>query len=272
MENDSIYVIGDVHGCLPSLVELMERLEKDVPLVFCGDIVNRGPFSLETLRFVKSLGDRARVLLGNHDLHLLATAAGHGRRDRRDTLDEILEAPDCGELVDYLRNQHLLIAFKGFTLVHAGIDPAWTLEEAVSLAREAESLLRSEGWRDALSDMYGKDLWRPDLSGHARLRAILNGLTRIRYVTREGVPQYRAKLSPKDTDPELVPWFDAPQRKTRGTVVVAGHWSTLGLCQREDFIGIDTGCIWGGELTAVRLPERRFVQVKAPAYQDPLRF
>ncbi len=272
MNQDYLYAVGDVHGCLPNLKELFEKLDRDIPVVFVGDIVNRGPFSLETLRFVKSLGARARVLLGNHDLHLLCAAAGAAKMSPKDTIQEVLDAPDAGELIDYLRGQSLLIRFREFTLVHAAIDLAWDLNKAQTLAREVETKLRSPDWKYWLSDMYGKDLWDESLTGLARLRAVLNGFTRIRYVKADGTPDYRAKLAPEVTDPSLIPWFMSPKRKTRDTVVVAGHWSTLGLKMTDDFIGIDTGCLWGGALTAVRLPDRKVISVKSSGYQDPTKF
>ena len=272
MDTNSLYAVGDVHGCYDTLLELIDKLRPDFPVIFMGDLVNRGPKSLEVLRFVKGFPRRAGVLLGNHDLHLLALAAGAGRNDPRDTLAPILEAPDAGELIDFLRHQKLLISWKNFTFVHAGIDPAWDLKKAKALAREAEACLSGPGWKYWLSDMYGKDLWKDSLTGIPRLRAILNGFTRIRFVRPDGTPDYKAKLSPSKTGGGLVPWFASPQRKTRDTTVVCGHWSTLGLRLEKDFIGIDTGCLWGGALTAIELPSREVVSVRSPGYQDPLRF
>ena len=240
----NVTVIGDVHGCLPSLSQLLEKIPEDSPLIFIGDLINRGPASLETLRLVHSMGKRATLILGNHEMHLLATAAGAGKPNRRDTIDEILAAPDAEELIDWIRHQYLLYDWKDYTFVHAAIDPAW-------------------------SEMYGKDLWDNDLTGPARMRAILNGFTRIRFVDKKGIPDYKAKDSPGNTPKHLMPWFEYSHRKTKDDNIVFGHWSTLGLVIQEHLIALDTGCVWGGALTAVMLPQRQVIQVKAPQYCNP---
>lgn len=267
---DKVTVIGDVHGCLPTLEKLLNRIDKDMPLIFIGDIINRGPQSLETLRLIRSLGKQARVILGNHDMHFLATAAGNGKANRRDTIAEIFKAPDAQELIDWMRHQRLMYRWKEYTFVHAAIDPAWSIKEADELAGEVHDILRSKHWKDALKEMYGKDLWDPKLKGSARMRAILNGFTRIRFVDKKGVPDYKAKESPQAVGADLMPWFDYPNRKTANDTIVFGHWSTLGLILRPHIIALDTGCIWGGSLTAIELPSRRIIQEKAPQYLDPL--
>ena len=267
---EKVTVIGDVHGCLPTLEKLLARIDDTMPLIFIGDIINRGPNSLETLRLIRSLGKRARVILGNHDMHFLATAAGNGKANRRDTIAEIFQAPDAEELIDWMRHQRLMYRWKEYSFVHAAIDPAWSITEAEALAGEIQGILRGKLWKEALQEMYGKDLWDPKLKGTARMRAILNGFTRIRFVDKKGVPDYKAKEAPGSTCPDLMPWFDYPNRKTIDDTVVFGHWSTLGLVIRPHVIALDTGCIWGGALTAIELPSRKIIQEKAPQYLDPL--
>ena len=271
MQNEqNVTVIGDVHGCLPSLEKLLKLIPSNDHLIFIGDIINRGPNSLETLRLIRSLGKRARVILGNHDMHFLATAAGNGKANRRDTIAEIFQAPDAEELIDWMRHQRLMYRWKEYSFVHAAIDPAWSITEAEALAGEIQGILRGKHWKEALQEMYGKDLWDPKLKGTARMRAILNGFTRIRFVDKKGVPDYKAKEAPGSTCPDLMPWFDYPNRKTIDDTVVFGHWSTLGLVIRPHVIALDTGCIWGGALTAIELPSRKIIQEKAPQYLDPL--
>lgn len=265
----NVTVIGDVHGCLPSLSQLLEKIPEDSPLIFIGDLINRGPASLETLRLVHSMGKRATLILGNHEMHLLATAAGAGKPNRRDTIGEILAAPDAEELIDWIRHQYLLYDWKDYTFVHAAIDPAWSLKKARALACEVREHLRSDHWKEYLQEMYGKDLWDNDLTGPARMRAILNGFTRIRFVDKKGIPDYKAKDSPGNTPKHLMPWFVYSHRKTKDDNIVFGHWSTLGLVIQEHIIALDTGCVWGGALTAVMLPQRQVIQVKAPQYCDP---
>lgn len=267
---EKVTVIGDVHGCLPTLEKLLARIDDTMHLIFIGDIINRGPNSLETLRLIRSLGKRARVILGNHDMHFLATAAGNGKANRRDTIAEIFQAPDAEELIDWMRHQRLMYRWKEYSFVHAAIDPAWNIKEAEALAEEVQDILRGKHWKEALQEMYGKDLWDPKLKGTARMRAILNGFTRIRFVDKNGVPDYKVKEAPGSTGPNLMPWFDYPNRKTIDDTVVFGHWSTLGLVVRPHVIALDTGCIWGGALTAIELPSRKIIQEKAPQYLDPL--
>jgi bis(5'-nucleosyl)-tetraphosphatase (symmetrical) len=264
--------IGDLQGCADPLDRLLQsiRPEADEPLWFAGDLVNRGPDSLGTLRRVRALGARATAVLGNHDLHLLATAGGLRRPHRSDTLDAVLGAPDLAELLDWLRARPLAHLERGHLLVHAGLFPQWSAGRTVELAAEVERVLRGPDWLDFLGVMYGNrpDRWDDALSGDDRLRAIVNALTRMRFVDRTGRMDFAAKEGAATAPPGLVPWFDAPDRRSRDVVVVCGHWSTLGLVLRDDLVALDTGCVWGGALSAVRLEDRRTWQVDCPRAQD----
>lgn len=269
----AVYAVGDLQGCFESLEGLLEQLPEDCRLVFVGDIVNRGPQSLKTLRFVKSLGARARMTLGNHDLHLLAVAAGAGEAHRKDTIQEVLEAPDAAELIDWLRAQPLLVEDAGVVFVHAGIHPLWTLDLARALAAEAHKALAGPDWKVWLQGMYGNTQWSPDLAGPERMRAILNGFTRMRFVHAEdGSLDFEQKEGIRSAPPGLVPWFDYKARAAAGAVICFGHWSMLGLVNRPNIVAIDTGCLWGGELTAVRFPDRRFFREPCPCWADPLAY
>lgn len=265
-----LYAIGDIHGCYPSLVELMEKLDDDVPLIFLGDIVNRGPESLATIRFIKSLGDRARVILGNHDLHLLASAAGCKKFGRRDTIAEVIAAPDFGEIVEWLRHQYLMIQWNDFLFVHGGINPVWTQKKAFKLAKEVEKKLQSDKWDKYLKQMYGGDQWDDNLKGSARVRAVLNGLTRIRLVDEEGIPDFSHKEGLATAPEGFMPWFEHANRQKDEKTVIFGHWSMLGLKMTGQHWCIDTGCLWGGALTAAEFPSLELISVKAPLYRDPL--
>lgn len=267
----SLIAIGDLQGCAGSLDRLLEQLPPDARLVFVGDIVNRGPDSLGTLRRVRDLGVRAVVLLGNHDLHLLAVAAGIRPLHAEDTMADILQAPDAGELLDWVRTRPLAHAEEGALFVHAGVLPGWDLDQTLALAGEVEQRLRAPDYRDFLATMYGNRpvQWSPQLQGADRLRCILNALTRLRFLSLEGAMDLKLKGGIASAPPGWVPWFDHPQRATRGLPIVFGHWSTLGLLLREDAIGIDTGCVWGGRLTALHWPERSVVQVDCPALRRP---
>lgn len=267
------YVIGDLQGCLPSLTELLARIDAvspDAQLLFLGDLVNRGPASLETLRRVRALGDRAQVVLGNHDLHLLAVAHGIRKQHRSDTLDDILQAPDRDELLDWLRHRPLALFEDGHLVVHAGVVPQWTAQQTLALAHEVENVLRGPDWVDFLRQMYGNTpaRWDDALQGADRLRCIVNALTRIRFCTVDGTMDMASKGVETEL-PGYLRWFDVPGRKTQDVTVVIGHWSTLGLTLRPDLISIDTGCLWGGKLSAIRLQDRSVIQVDCPCYQQP---
>ncbi len=266
-----IYAIGDVQGCLGSLERLLTQIPDAARLIFVGDLVNRGPASLATLRRVRDLGDRATCVLGNHDLHLLAVAAGVRAEHPSDTLGEILAAPDRDELIDWLRRWPLVHREAGALFVHAGLLPAWSVEQALELAAEVEQGLRSDRWRDALSTMYGNQPahWSDDLRGADRQRLIINGMTRLRFLAPDGAIDFSIKEGSNQAPPGYRPWFDAPDRAAARDLIVFAHWSTLGLMQREHLIAIDTGCVWGGRLTAIRLPDRAVFQVRCPQAQVP---
>jgi bis(5'-nucleosyl)-tetraphosphatase (symmetrical) len=268
------YAIGDLQGCQTKLLELLERIHSECAnpkLIFAGDLVNRGPNSLGTLRRVRALGDTANAVLGNHDLHLLAVSQGIRKAHPTDTIDDILSAPDRDELLDWVRKRPLALFENGHLLVHAGVLPQWTAQKTLDLAREVETALAGPDWVDFLRQMYGNlpAKWDDALQGADRLRCIINALTRIRFCTEDGTMDLSASKGVETALPGYMPWFDVPNRKTRDVTVVFGHWSTLGLTLRPDLIGIDTGCLWGGKLSAVRLEDRSVIQVDCPQYQRP---
>ncbi len=267
----SLLVIGDVQGCDDSLRLLLATAPAAERLLFLGDLVNRGPQSLAALRRVRSFGERAITVLGNHDLHLLAVAAGIRPQHADDTLQEILDAPDVDELLDWVRTRPLAHWEQGALFVHAGLFPVWSAARTIELAREVERRLSAPDYRVFLATMYGNQpaRWSEALTGPDRLRCILNALTRMRYLSDDGTMDFRIKEGPAAAPPGLVPWFDHPQRATRGTPVIFGHWSTLGLMLRDDAICLDTGCLWGQALTALSWPERTTVQVPCPRVRRP---
>ncbi len=261
----AIYAVGDVQGCYAELARLLEDTRFDPAadkLWLVGDLVNRGPDSLEVLRFVKSLGDSAITVLGNHDLHLLAVAEGVAELHRTDTLDEILKAPDREELLHWLRNQRLLHAQDGYVLVHAGLLPQWSVTQAESLAREVEAALREGDYATFLKRMYGNSphTWDDSLTGDKRLRVIVNAFTRMRICTKEGEMEFKFKGEVGNIPAGYQPWFDVPNRASRKATVIFGHWSALGLLHRKNVIALDTGCLWGGPMSAIRLDDRHLFQ------------
>ena len=261
----STYAIGDVQGCYDQLRRLLDRVRFDPAtdtLWLVGDLVNRGPQSLETLRFVRDLGDRAVTVLGNHDLHLLVVAAGMHKAHRGDTLDEILQAPDCEELLDWLRGRKLMHTGAGYAMVHAGLLPQWSIERACGLAAEAEAALQGPGYRDFLQNMYGNEptAWREDLTGYDRLRVIINAMTRLRLCDAKGRMDFSHKTTLDDAPPGYFPWFAAPNRASAGTPIVCGHWAALGLMLEPDLVALDSGCVWGRRLSALRLEDRTLAQ------------
>jgi bis(5'-nucleosyl)-tetraphosphatase (symmetrical) len=267
------YAIGDLQGCRGKLAELLERIHKvstNPRLIFVGDIVNRGPESLATLREVKSLPN-AEIVLGNHDLHLLAVSRGLHRVSRSDTLDDILAAPDREELLEWLRQRPLALFEQGHLMVHAGLLPQWTAAEAMRLAGEVETVLRSEQWVEFLRQMYGNlpDKWDDSLEGVDRLRCIVNALTRIRFCSEDGRMELGGTKGIEPDLPGFLRWFDVPGRRTADTPVVFGHWSTLGLIVQPNLVSLDTGCLWGGKLSAVCLEDHSVIQVQCPQYQKP---
>ena len=262
----AIYAVGDIQGCHTELVQLLEKISFDPAadrLWLVGDLVNRGADSLQVLRLVKSLGDSAITVLGNHDLHLLAVASGTGRLHRGDTLDDILNAPDREALLDWLRNQRLLHVEGDFVLVHAGLLPGWTVAQAAGLASEVETALRGSDYVDFLAHMYGNKpaAWDGELTGYKRLRVITNALTRMRICTDSGEMEFDFKAEQQNIPQGYRPWFDIPGRASRDATVIFGHWSALGLMVKDNAIALDTGCLWGGPLTAIRLEDREVIQV-----------
>jgi len=275
----ALYCIGDIQGCDAPLARLLAELDftpsRDT-LYVLGDLVNRGPESAAVLRRLMAYGDAAHCLLGNHDLHLLAMAHGIRPARRHDTLTHLLDAPDRPALLDWLRHRPLAIGAHGLLMVHAGVLPAWTVEKTLALAAEVESVLRSDGLVDFLRHMYGNEpaRWSDDLQGANRLRVIVNALTRLRFCTADGTMDFLAKEG-LDTAPEgCMPWFDVPDRATAGHTVAFGHWSTLGWQgQRRDILSLDTGCVWGGCLSAAEIDADgafvRLIQTRCEQAQKP---
>jgi len=260
------YAIGDIQGCFDSLSRLLERCAFDPAqdkLWLVGDLVNRGPRSLETLRLVRNLGSAAITVLGNHDLSLLMAAEGFGKRGKGDTFDDILAAPDREELLDWLRHQALCHLENGLCLVHAGLLPQWTAVEARALAAEVEAALTSANWREFMSNMWGSEpaSWQNDLEGWPRLRVIVNAMTRMRFCSSDGTMDFRVKGEVAKAPMGCVPWFQVPGRRSADTVLITGHWSALGLKILPNLLAIDSGCLWGGALTAIRLEDRAIFQV-----------
>jgi bis(5'-nucleosyl)-tetraphosphatase (symmetrical) len=261
----STYAIGDVQGCYDQLRRLLDSIAFDVGrdrLWFVGDLVNRGPQSLQTLRFVRSLGERAITVLGNHDLHLLVVAAGVRKPHRGDTLDETLSAPDRDELLNWLRHQNMMHAGDGYAMVHGGLLPQWTVAQALALGREVEHVLRGDGYDEFLRHMYGNEptRWRDDLSGYGRLRVITNAMTRLRLCTPDGTMEFSHKTGLRKLPPGFMPWYDVTDRRSRDTPLITGHWAALGLVVRPDLYALDSGCVWGRRLSALRLEDRRIYQ------------
>ena len=253
------YAIGDVQGCFSELRLLLQKIDFDPVhdhVYFVGDIVNRGPQSLETLRFIKNLGESAVTVLGNHDLHLLSVAYGASKTKRRDTFGDILGAADREGLLDWLRTRPLLHLTGEFYLIHAGLPPQWDMDTAVNCAQEVETVLRGEAAGEFFQRMYGDspDRWSDELEGWPRLRFITNCLTRLRYCDRNGVLDMKEKGAPGSQESlDLMPWFKVQGRSSKSAKIIFGHWSTLGYHVEQNCHCLDTGCLWGGKLTAMRL-------------------
>jgi bis(5'-nucleosyl)-tetraphosphatase (symmetrical) len=271
------YWVGDVQGCDAPLGRLLDVLDFSASrdtLYVLGDLVNRGPASAQVLRRLMAMGDAAQCLLGNHDLHLLAVAAGAGQLKPMDTLDGILQASDRPALLDWLRQQRLAIWGHKVLSVHAGVLPSWSVTHTLALAAEVETVLRGPDWRDFLHHMYGNQpaAWRADLTGADRLRVVVNALTRLRFCTADGQMEFAAKEGADAAPSGFMPWFDVPGRQTADVTVAFGHWSTLGLLKRTDVWALDTGCVWGACLSAMRLSDdgrHELVQVKCEQAQKP---
>ncbi len=272
----AVYAIGDVQGCYSALQQLLDTLRFDPSqdrLWLVGDLVNRGPQSAEVLRFVMSLPETI-VVLGNHDLHLLAVAAGKAKMRSGDTLEGILSAPDRESMLAWLRQRPLLHhdAGLGYTLVHAGLVPQWSLDQAMVYAREAEAAIGASASNDLFDTLYGDqpDRWDDTLTGHDRLRVIVNVFTRLRYCDPAGRMLLRASGAPGTQPAPFLPWFQIPERRSRHARIVFGHWSTLGLWQDDGVIALDSGCLWGRQLTAVRLDTRGADFISIPCGQSLL--
>lgn len=254
----AIYAIGDVQGCFDELLRLLDRIafnEQQDQLWFAGDLVNRGPKSLETLRFIKGLGDSAKVVLGNHDLHLIVAACAPPSVNKKEALDQVLLAPDCDELIHWLRHCPLFHYNEAFCMVHAGIPPQWDFEQTKTMAEAVEVILQGQDFKRHLKIMYGDkpDIWSPTLEGDPLIRFIVNCFTRMRYCDSQGRLDFNHSGAPGSQPKNLIPWFELPHRQQFERKIIFGHWSSLGYYAGNHCFGIDTGCLWGGQLTAIKL-------------------
>jgi bis(5'-nucleosyl)-tetraphosphatase (symmetrical) len=284
----ALYLIGDVQGCDSALQRLLDEISFSASrdtLYLLGDLVNRGPDSAGVLRRLMGYSAAAQCILGNHDLHLLAIAHGVRKPHRKDTLNGILEAPDRQAMLDWLRWQRMAIledvAGHDVLMVHAGVLPAWTATKTITLANEVEAVLRSPDLGEFLHQMYGNasDRWENSLTGAARLRVVVNALTRLRFCTPEGQMEFNSSDGADSAPAGYLPWFDVPGRKTAHITVAFGHWSTLGWLNRPDLLSLDTGCVWGGCLSALRIGRedgprsatftQELIQVKCEQAQRP---
>ena len=271
----AIYAIGDIQGCYNELRRLLDLIKFDPAqdqLWLAGDLVNRGPHSLETLRFIKGLDAAAVSVLGNHDLHLIATVSSLNKAGKKDTLGPILRAADCDELIDWLRHQPLFHFNDDFCMLHAGLPPQWDFEQTKRMAKELEQVMRGRHYQQFFRSMYGNKpaLWQDDLSKTEKLRFAVNCFTRLRYCTVDGELDFHFKGPPGSQAANLLPWFAVPGRKSQDMRIIFGHWSTLGFYAEYNVYSIDTGCLWGGQLTALKLesePER--ISIDCDCSQKP---
>ena len=259
------YAIGDVQGCYEPLMRLLRRIKfdpKNDRLWLTGDLVNRGPKSLEVLRWAVDQGDRLSIVLGNHDVHLLARYYGVTTAKKRDTLDDILDAKDCGTMIDWLAAQPFLVREGQHVMVHAGLMPEWSIDEAEALANEAAKALRTGKRRELLRDVMDDTpkRWDPEFGTKKRLQFLFGAFTRMRILTRDGALQLDFSGAPSDIPSSCMPWFDHPARRSSDAVVVFGHWAGLGLHVTPSVVGLDSGCVWGSSLTAYRLEDRAIFQ------------
>jgi bis(5'-nucleosyl)-tetraphosphatase (symmetrical) len=282
MKTMALYLIGDVQGCNTALQRLLDTLDfspsRDT-LYFLGDLVNRGPDSAGVLRRLMDYGDAARCLLGNHDLNLLAVAHGTRKPHRKDTLDGVLQAPDRNAMLHWLRHQRMAIRLmrgdKALLMVHAGVLPAWTADQTMALAQEVEAVLQGDQATELLQTMYGNapSRWSDYLVGMDRLRVIVNALTRLRFCTADGEMEFETKEGAGGAPAGYLPWFEVPGRRTTHDTVAFGHWSTLGWMDRTDVLSLDTGCVWGGALSALQFNlqdnSQQLIQVRCQAAQQP---
>jgi len=278
----ALYLIGDVQGCDSALQRLLNTISfspSTDTLYFLGDMVNRGPDSAAVLRRLMGFGAAAQCLLGNHDLHLLAASVGARKPSRKDTLANVLQAPDREAMLAWLRQQHMALLLehqkRSYLLVHAGVLPSWTAAQTMALAGEFEGVLRGPDLGDFLHQMYGNtaNRWDDRLTGPERLRVIVNALTRLRFCTPQGVMEFETSDGAHAAPPGYLPWFDVPGRKTSNVTVAFGHWSTLGWLGRDDVLALDSGCVWGGQLSALKLgsasQEHELIQVQCEQAQKP---
>ncbi len=270
------YLVGDLQGCDDAFERLLAEIgftpSRDT-LTLLGDLINRGPKSLDVIRRVRRLNGAAHALLGNHDLHLLAVSVGARNLHPRDTLQPILDAPDRDGILQWLRQTPLALTSHGWLCVHAGVAPSWDATEALALAAEVSATLQSKDGDDFLRAMYGDQptRWADHLDGHARLRHVVNVLTRIRFCSDDGTLDLKTKEAASAAPVGYKPWFEIPSRKTIGTPIAFGHWSTLGLVNTPHLLGLDTGCVWGGKLSAARVDggRRDIIQVACTQAQVP---
>jgi bis(5'-nucleosyl)-tetraphosphatase (symmetrical) len=278
----AVYAIGDIQGCYDQLRHLLDLIRFDPgkdKLWLAGDLVNRGPDSLKVLRFVKGLGSRAITVLGNHDLHLLAMSQDVDKhKDPRHTLDQVLAAPDRDELLHWLRHRPLIHRSKkrGFSMVHAGLPPQWDLTTALECAAELEAILQGDGFHDYCQQMYGNlpDRWDPALQGMERLRFITNCFTRLRFCNPDGSLSLKESGAPGTQDPTLTPWYAIPGRASAHDRILFGHWSTLGYGHHHNTWSLDSGCLWGGALSALRIRKKKppkLYQLDCPRTLQPTR-
>ena len=261
----NFYVIGDVQGCANALERLLGQIPTDADVWFCGDLINRGPDNLDVLRQVRALGARARVVLGNHDIHLLGVAAGVREAGRLDTIADILDSPERDEWLDWLRQFPLAHYEHGILMVHAGVLPQWSLAQVLKYSNEVHQTLSAPDYAEQLTNLFGASTgrWTNTLKGIERTRAIINALTRIRVCDAQGVMDFQFKSELPNVPEGLLPWFRAPARKTADQPIVYGHWSALGLHYEHNTLCLDTGCVWGGELTAYHYPTGEVISVPA---------
>jgi bis(5'-nucleosyl)-tetraphosphatase (symmetrical) len=274
----SVYWVGDIQGCDAPLGQLLDQIgfsnSRD-RLYVLGDLVNRGPASLAVLRRLSAMGNSVKCVLGNHDLHLLALNAGARPAGKMDTLHEVLEAPDKAHLLTWLRHQSLALYEEDVLMVHAGVLPQWTLPKTLALAEEIQNILRSNDAQEFFMNMYGNQpsQWHDNLQSWDRWRCVVNAFTRLRFCSLAGQMEFETKEGAAQAPVGYMPWFEVPDRQTARTTIAFGHWSTLGAVQRQDVWALDTGCVWGGCLTAIQrnspqdAPSR--IEIKCPSYQTP---
>jgi bis(5'-nucleosyl)-tetraphosphatase (symmetrical) len=271
-----IYLLGDLQGCGDPLARMLEVVAFSPSrdhLYVLGDLVNRGPDSLGVLQRLSALGASSTCLLGNHDLHLVAVALGVRKPHKSDTVAQILDAPDREHWLNWLRHQKMAVQAHGWLMVHAGVLPQWDAAQTLALAAEVEAMLQGPDLATFLPQMYGNEpaQWRDDLQGAERLRCVINSLTRLRFCSADGTMEFASKEGAGGAPEGSMPWFEVPGRRTAGVPVAFGHWSTLGLINRDDLLSLDTGCVWGGKLTAVRLTDtgREVIQIPCAQSQKP---